>query len=383
MILKHLRLHQFRAHQDNRLSFAEGVNLLYGLNGAGKTNILEAVHYLCLSKSFLTAQDQYVLKKGARFFELEGHFAGLRRPELKIRLAYTPEEGKRVFVNGAPLERLADLVGMAPVVVFSPEDYVLTAGGPDERRRFLNNILSQARPVYLNDLMQYRRALRQRNELLGQYRRRKGPPPSMLEAWDTELVQLGSRLIAARLRFLQEFTTFLDRAYGHIAQVSERPTLRYAGIGPLSPQATEAEIEQTFREQLAQQAGRERERGTTLVGPQRDELVFKLDGMEVRRFASQGQHRTYGMALKLAKYFYLEEQLEEPPILLLDDVFDHLDETRRAALLALMAGKEIGQSLLTAPDNRALAPYLDFNCPENREIKVEKNREGPRIAAQL
>src|SRR5690606_535065 len=130
---------------ETRLEFAPGVNLLYGPNGAGKTNVLEAIHYLCLTKSFLTGQDNYAIQRGASFFEVEGQFEGERRADLRVRLAYVPEEGKRVFLNGAPAERLADLVGVLPVVVFSPEDQVLTSGGPEERRRFLNNILSQSK----------------------------------------------------------------------------------------------------------------------------------------------------------------------------------------------------------------------------------------------
>ncbi|MFQ5570848.1 MAG: DNA replication/repair protein RecF, partial [Rhodothermales bacterium] len=311
MILRSLRLFSFRAHAETHLSFSPKVNLFYGPNGAGKTNVLEAIHYLCLSKSFIASQDAYVLRKACPYFEVDGLFEGEQRSEIKARLAYVPAEGKRLFVNGAPLERLSQIVGLLPVVVFSPKDQALTAGGPDERRRFLNNIMSQARPVYLDDLLKYRRSLRQRNELLSQYRRAPhAVQPSLLASWSEELVMLGSRVIAARLRFLQEFARFLEEAYQQIEAVAEKPTIEYTTITPLTPDADEAIVAEAYRQRLARVAQRERELGRTLVGPHRDELTFRLDALEVRRYASQGQHRTFGMALKLAQYFYLYDRLE-------------------------------------------------------------------------
>ena len=137
MRLHTLHLHAFRAHTDTTIDLAPGVNLFVGPNGAGKTNILEAVHYLCLSKSFLTSTDSHAIRRGSTFFEIEGMFEGVQRSALKVRLAYLTAEGKRAFVNGTPLDRLADLVGRVPVVVLSPADHLLTDGGPSERRRFL------------------------------------------------------------------------------------------------------------------------------------------------------------------------------------------------------------------------------------------------------
>ncbi len=371
MILRTLRLHGFRAHHDTHVGFAPAVNLLYGPNGAGKTNVLEAVHYLCLTKSFLSGQDIYAVRKGAPFFEVEGTFTGERRAELKVRLVYVPDEGKRVFVNGAPLERLADLVGMLPVVVFSPEDGVLTSGGPDERRRFLNNILSQSRPVYLDDTLHYRRALRQRNELLMDARRtRRALPPDVLAAWDAELIALGSRIVAARLRFIEGFRAYLQTAYEHIAAVAERPSMRYTSIAPLDEGDDEASVAEKYRAQLRRVAQRERDRGQTLIGPHRDELVFYLDDFEVRRYASQGQHRTFGMALKLAKYFYLKDALSETPILLLDDIVDHLDERRSEAFLSLICSDAIGQSLITSTRLQPFEGVVPFDMPSHRALSV-------------
>ena len=226
MILRSLRLQSFRAHEETELAFAPEVNLLYGPNGAGKTNLLEAIHYVCLTKSFIASRDRYALRKDAPYFQVEGTFDSARRSDLKVRIVYVPGEGKKVFVNGAPLERLADIVGEFPVVVFSPQDHAITAEGPSERRRFLNNILSQARPLYLDDLMKYRRTRRQRNELLQQYKKKgQAPPRSVIEPWTEELVTLGSRVIARRQQFLQTFSSYLIDAYRQIEAVAEKPTI--------------------------------------------------------------------------------------------------------------------------------------------------------------
>ncbi|GIV61040.1 MAG: DNA replication and repair protein RecF [Rhodothermaceae bacterium] len=372
MILRDLRLHAFRAHAETRLTFAPKVNLLVGPNGAGKTNVLEAVHYLCLSKSFIASQDGYVLRQGAPFFEVEGTFEGEQRPHLRARLVYVPEEGKRLFINGAPLERLAQVVGMLPVVVFSPLDQAITAGGPDERRRFLDNILSQARPVYLDDLLKYRRALRQRNVLLAEARRRgAAPPPALMASWDEELVTLGSRVIAGRLRFMHEFAAFLEAAYARIESVAERPTITYVSLDGLDPEADEAAVAEVFRRRLARLARREQQRGRTLAGPHLDELVFYLNGLEVRRYASQGQHRTFGMALKLAQFFYLQDRLEETPLLLLDDVFDNLDPVRAEGFLHLLQSGAVGQSLITAARLDPFDGIVPFDEDVHRLIRVE------------
>lgn len=371
MILRSLRLQSFRAHAETELQFAPRVNLIHGPNGAGKTNVLEAIHYLCLTKSFTATRDTYVLRKGSPYFQVEGVFDGARRAEMSVRLVYVPNEGKQIFVNGAPLDRLADIVGQLPVVVFSPEDHALTAEGPSERRRFLNNILSQAHPVYLDDLMKYRRARRQRNELLRQYQKRKAPPPGeVLAPWTEELVTLGSRIIARRLRFLDTFTDYLLQAYQQIDEVAEEPSIEYDTISDFAPDATVESVAEAFRDELERTKHRERERGRTLLGPQRDELIFQLNDLEVRRYGSQGQHRTFGMALKLAQYFFLHDRLEEQPLLLLDDAFGKLDPERSAVFLELLQSDTMGQSLITATRHAPFAETIDFEQNRHRAICI-------------
>ncbi len=370
MTINHLRLVSFRAHEDSRVSFRPKVNLIYGPNGAGKTNLLEAIHYAALSKSFISSKDLYVLRKGAPFFEVEGEFAGVQRKELTVRLVFMPDEGKKIFINKSPLDRLAQIVGQIPVVVFAPSDQALTAEGPDVRRRFLNNILSQARPVYLDDLMKYRRALKQRNVLLTQYRRTRALSSEVLDSWGAELVRLGSRIVMSRLKFVRVFSAFLEEAYGRIDSVSERPAMAYKTIEQLDDDVDENALQQIFAERMRNVARRELVLGRTMVGPHRDELVFTLNDLEVRRYASQGQHRTFGMALKLAQFFYLKSQVDETPILLLDDLFGNLDEKRTKVFLQLLNSDVVGQSLITAAQRTPFDHTLSFDNNQNQAVQV-------------
>ena len=373
MILRTLHLRSFRAHDETELALARSVNLLYGPNGVGKTNVLEAVHYLCLTKSFTASRDRYAVRKDAPYFEVEGTVEGVRQRPMEVRLAYVPGEGKKMFVNGAALDRLADIVGVLPVVIFSPEDYDLTAGGPSERRRFVNNILSQARPVYMDDLMKYRRARRQRNEVLRSYKKRPDPPPDALIApWTEELVTLGSRVVRRRRQFLHDFDEYLTAAYDRIEAVAERPSIEYDTIADLAPDAPVEDVEEAFRAALDRKQGQERDRGTTLVGPQRDELVFRLDDLEVRRYGSQGQHRTFAMALKLAQYFYLDARSDTTPLLLLDDAFGKLDTRRTEVFLELLRSDAVGQSLITATSRAPFDRTLDFGAEAHRALAVER-----------
>ncbi len=356
VILRSLHIRGLRAHEDSAIGFEDGVNAIIGPNGVGKTNILEAIHLCCLSRSFLTSQDQVVLRQGAPFYEVSATFDTDRRGPTKVRVAFVPGEGKKVFVGGAPLERLTDIVGRFPVVIFSPEDQRLTAEGPEFRRRFLDNIISQSSPIYLENLLRYRKALSQRNELLQAARRtRRAVDPVVLEALTAGLVEPGSAIIAARLAFVEAFRVHLDRSYQRISEVAEQPRLTY------EPFAARAALDpkEAFLEELHRKADRERERGMTLSGPHRHDLDLFLDGMPVRRYASQGQHRTFGMALKLAQYDYLQERGDERPILLLDDVFDNLDPARIEAFLAILASGDIGQSVTTAARREIIHNHID------------------------
>jgi DNA replication and repair protein RecF len=370
MRLRSLHLVSFRAHEDTALELAPKVNLLYGPNGAGKTNVLEAVHYLCLTKSFLTPTDQHVVRRGRPFFEVGGTFEGARRASFHVKVVFVPGEGKRVFLNRAPLERLSDLVGELPVVVLAPSDYALTAGGPEERRRFLDVTLSQAYPAYLVDLLSYKRALRQRNALLQQVRRGGRLEVGTLQAWDEELISLGARLIVRRSQFVERLAGFLDEAYRLLEAVGGVPSMTYQTITGGDEGWEPERVSERFRTVLARLRRRESERGRTLAGPHLDDVLFRLGDFEVRPYASQGQHRMVGLALRLAAFFYLRDRLDRIPLLLLDDVFGTLDAQRAALVIDLLRSDAVGQSVVTVSRPDAIAMPLPFDEREHAAFAI-------------
>ncbi|MGA7307074.1 MAG: DNA replication/repair protein RecF [Rhodothermales bacterium] len=367
MVLSALSLRGFRAHDHSDLALSPGLNLIHGPNGSGKTNLLEAIHYLALGKSFLASKDSYTLRFGAPFFDLRGTFHSDGRSPIEIRVVFKPDEGKRIFVNGAPLDRLADLVGRVPIVVFAPVDHSLTDGPPEERRRFLDNTLSQARPAYLNGLMKYRRTLKQRNAVLSAGRSLR---PELLAPWNEEFVRGGVLISQARAKFVAEFARYLDQAWNLIESIGERPTIEYNGFASVSDWLDTEEVARRFRARLEQSHASEKSMRRTLVGPHRDELTFRLNDIEVRRFASQGQHRTFGMALKLAKYLYLRDVTEKTPLLLLDDVFGDLDQHRQDVFLDLLQNSLNGQSIITTADDTTFRNVVAFDGRVNSAIGI-------------
>lgn len=366
--LRHLSLSSFRAHARTEVDAAPRVNLLVGPNGAGKTNVVEAIGYLCLGKSFLGASDATVLRRGEPHFTVEGSFEGEDRPDVRLRVAFVPGEGKRAFANGSPLDRLADLVGRVPVVILSPDDRDLTAGGPSERRRLLDTTLSQAFPVYLDDLLKYRRALKQKNALLQQVRKGKSLTPGTMEAWDEELATLGGRVVERRRAFLARFADLLLEAYELLGSPGGTPTLEYQ---PSSGSEAESDAD-GMRRALARTRSRSGDLGRTLVGPHLDEVLFQLDGFDLRPFASQGQHRTFALAVRVAQALYFRERSDEPPLLLLDDVFGPLDPDRTRVVLELLASGELGQSFVTAARSEPFDGVVPFDGQSHAVFHVER-----------
>lgn len=352
---------------------------MVGPNGAGKTNLLEAIGYLCLGKSFLTSSDQHAVQRGCGHFAVEGVFAAEGRPDLLLRLVFVPGEGKRAFVNGAPLDRLAGLIGRVPIVILSPADYDLTAGGPSERRRFLDTVLSQSYPVYLDDLVKYRRALRQRNALLQDLRRGRSGSVTALDAWDEEIAVLGGRLMERRVGFLEGFVSSVEEAYRLLGSPGGQPGLKYAP----SAGSEEGSSAESLRHALGRSRRRSIELGRTLVGPHLDEVVFQIDGFDLRPYASQGQHRTFALAVRIAEALFFREHMDESPILLLDDVFGPLDPDRTDVVLRLLASQELGQSFVTAARREPFVGVVPFEDDDHTLFHVEQGAVAPINASPL
>lgn len=367
-----IELSNFRNHSTIQLDWARHLNVITGPNGVGKTSLIDAIHYLCMSRSFVANSDQYVLNKDASTFSIKGEFEGEIRAHFSISCTYSRGEGKKIYVNDSPLERLSDLIGVVPVVVLSPDDKKLTSEGPNERRSFLDALISQISKSYLRDLIEYRKVLKQRNRLLSDYDNRN-LPDDLLEPWNIQLVETGSHIIAMRSRILNDYRTFLQDAYHKMSGINLVPDFEYKTFCDVSVAGDRDQIRDQFSQALADQADKERELRYTVVGPHRDDLIFSLDGMELRKFGSQGQHRLFAVSLKLAQLFFFSENLDDLPILLLDDVFGDLDPHKTEVLLDTLAKHE-GQTFITAANPVPFDEHIRFNVGE-----IASSEEDPEM----
>lgn len=362
-----VQLLDFRNHACTTLEFGPGLNVLTGNNGQGKTNVLEAVSYLSLTKSFYASADAAVLRHGCEKFVVTGTFESDGGVRSTVAVQFTGDSReKNVVINGLRPESLASVIGRFPVVVLSPENSAVTFGGPVDRRRFVDLVLSQLSRPYFQDLLDYRRVLRQRNRLLQQgFGERVGGD---LASWDTALALSGSRIIHRRRIFVQEFAAYIDEAYANLTAGTEQPSMEYRSFAAAGGCADPADLRRAMEEELQRTRGDDARRGATQTGPHRDEFRFLINGTSVRLYASQGQHKTLLVALKMAEFRFLRERLGERPVFLLDDVFSELDRTRAARILGLV--QDLGQAVITATDTRVFGETVEWR-DGNRLFEVD------------
>lgn len=380
MKIRDIHVHKFRNHTQTDAVFGEGVNALLGQNGEGKTNLLEAISYLCLTKSFFGSTDGVVLQIGEDRFEVSGELEGDTGIRYHVAVTYEhAEREKEFFINRTRVEKFSDVVGQFPVVVLSPESGAITTGGPVDRRRFIDFVISQASKVYLEDLLEYRRVLRQRNRVLFDSKVSRTDATDLLEPWNEELVDRGARIVHRRHLFLGELQPLVTEAYGSIAGRVEEPMMTYEPSVEAEESTSEGAIRQVFVKELKRKATEEKRFGITLVGPHRDELVLTINNLGVRSHASQGQHKTFLVALKVAEFLYLQSKRKERPILLLDDIFTELDKHRAERLLALT--ESVGQAFITTTSDGVFP--ADFNWANiNKRFVVHRGmvgHEGARV----
>jgi DNA replication and repair protein RecF len=320
------------------------VNVLLGNNGQGKTNILEALSFIGLTKSFFGASDRTVLQFGAEGFVVEASLCDDRGAHQGVRVVYDDRTGeKRFLINGVEPERRSAVIGRFPFVVLSPDHDAITAGAPGDRRRWIDILLSQVSSVYLEELLEYRRALQQRNRILLDIRLGQSEVPGVMEVWTEALVRHGVEVLRRRWEFIETFRDRFAAEYVALAGGAEQ-----AGIGYRSSVEEEADPASGFRAALERRRGEEYRRGSTLVGPHRDDLVFTLSGMRLQDFGSQGQHKTCLVALKFAERDFLADQRDESPQFLLDDLFSDLDAVRAGRILERLG--QTGQCVITTTD---------------------------------
>lgn len=345
MILKKINLSNFRLHKSTQLEFSDNKNFLVGGNGQGKTSILEAIYYLCTTRNISSSSDTESVSFDESYFDISGYFKDLT--ESNVRLYYTQKENKKqIFVDGKQIFRAAKIIGKYPVVILTPDDHRITQGAPGERRKFIDSVISQASETYLDILLQYNKTLRQRASLLNQIRETgRADLKEELDAWNQQLVESGAQIIEHRRRFVLEFSENVRRVFEVIMENNEEPMLVYDYLGGLVP---DQEVRESYFDLLRKKENEEVRRGINLVGPHRDELVLKLNSMELKKYGSQGQHKTFQIALRMAEFYYLKEKLGRVPLFLMDDVFGELDAFRAEKISSYL--KDIGQAFITMTD---------------------------------
>lgn len=324
-------------------------------NGRGKSNLLEAISFLSIGKSVRGAHDGEVVPHGGEYYDIEGQCDDGRGPAC-IRLFYDRSTGKTAFRDGAPLPRVADMVGRFRSVHFSPEDVALVLRAPAERRRLLDILLSQASPDYLDLLLRYQRALAQRNRVLREQRGGAAPPAPWpeLEPWSEQVAAHGGAIRSRRHELVEGIAPLLSGFYRELSGAGEELAVRYRGGTPDTPVA----MATALVEELHARRSQDYHASHTTSGPHRDDLQFSLSGQEAETYASAGQLKSILIAWKMAEMRVLEAPAGNEPVLLLDDVLSELDERRAAALLELVG--TFRQVILTSPTESATARHGAF-----------------------
>ena len=344
MRIRELTLRPFRNFAALHLGFAADHMLIFGPNGRGKSNILEAISYLSIGKSVRGAKDQHVVPHGEDFFDVRALCSDGRHDQ-QVRVFYSKKEGKKAFVDATPLPRVSELLGTFRTVHFSPEDVSLVLRFPAQRRRLLDILIAQSSAAYLRYMQRYYRVLAQRNHLLRTAKKsRQGlVDGQVMEPWNAQLVDSGAQLRLYRLEVLNRLRAPFLRYYGRFALAGEEAAIVYQGAKERDLEALRAELS----EALSRRREQETQIGYTLCGPHRDDLKFILNGEPAELYASEGQLRTVLIAWKLAEASYMEEQTGQQPVLLLDDAFSELDSGRIGELLGIVG--ELGQVIATTP----------------------------------
>ncbi len=336
MHLLKLSIRHFKNLEQLNLEFSPKINCFLGNNGTGKTNLLDAVYYLSLTKSYFNPIDSQNIKHGKGFFVLQGEY---KRNSITENIYCGVRHGKRKQFkrNKKEYRKFSEHVGLLPVVMISPADSSLILEGSEERRRFMDTVISQYDPEYLENLIRYNRALVQRNTLLKDFYRKGRFQPELLGIWDDQLINLGVYIHQRRFKFINQFLPIFQTYYSTVSQDKEKVQLLY-----------QSQLSETsFQDLLSSAIDRDRLFQFTTVGIHKDDLILNLEGHSIKRTGSQGQQKTYLVSLKLAKFEFIKHLNGFPPILLLDDIFDKFDALRVKQIIHLVAENQFGQIFIT------------------------------------
>lgn len=336
MFLQKLSLINFKNISSQSFDFEDKINCFVGNNGVGKTNILDAIYYLSFSKSYFNSVAIQNIKHGENFFMLEGDYLINERNE-KIVCSLKKGQKKILKKNGKSYEKFSEHLGQIPLVIISPSDRDLVIEGSEVRRKFIDSVISQQNKSYLNDLIAYNKVLSQRNALLKYFAANRTFDALNLSVYDDQLSEYGSRIYQVRKSFLEIFIPIFNNKYQVISDDKEHVNLIYKS------QLHNLDINSLLERSLE----KDKILQYTTVGIHKDDLSFNIGEYPIKKFGSQGQQKSYLIALKLAQFEFIKQQSKQTPILLLDDIFDKLDESRVSQIINLVKNDEFGQIFIT------------------------------------
>jgi len=357
MILSELKLTHFKNYQTLRVNFSLQLNCFVGKNGMGKTNLLEAIYYLGMTKSRFSTNDRLLAFHGTDFFRIQGKFEAGDKVVAKV----IPGKQKILERNDKPYDRLSDHIGYIPVVMIVPDDTQLVSEGSEERRRFIDNTLSQLDSHYLKNLITYNKVLKQRNAALKEMGKGGYFDEALINIYDQQLLAPASAIFTARCAFVEELFPLFEKYYQIIADNAETVAGEYMSKLAAEPLA---DLLRNARE-------KDRILQRTTVGIHKDDLKLLINERPVRKFASQGQLKSFVLALKLAQYELLKQQKGKNPLLLLDDIFDKLDRYRVEQLISLLLDQNFGQIFITDTHENRLEKIVEQYATDYRKFTVE------------
>lgn len=358
--LQQIKLSNFKNYSINSFEFSEKLNFVLGNNGIGKTNLLDAVYYSCLSKSYLTS-DLMIPNFADSYFRLEANFL-LNSDNQFLELKYSKHDKKQVFINKVKLEKQAELIGKFPCVMITPDDNQLILGTSELRRKFMDATLSQLSIEYLTNLITYNKVLAQRNALLKSFYEHKNFDKTLLDIYNQQLIKTGNVVFSYRKTFIDKFITIFKNRYKTIFEGNEEVDISY--ISDLQ--------DNNFESVLNESENADRNAQRTTKGIHTDDLIFELNNYPIRKIGSQGQQKTFLLSLKLAQYELLKAEKQVKPILLLDDIFDKLDLGRITKIFQLINSDGFGQSFISDTDENAIQALISENQLINYKlIKLE------------
>lgn len=348
MFIKELSLFNFKNYEDVHFGFTSRLNCLVGNNGVGKTNLLDAIYYLSNTKSYFNPVDSMNIRHGAEYFIIKAGIPGESRED---QLACRVQRGKnkKLSRNKKDYQKLSEHIGFMPVVMVSPADSALVLEGSGERRKFIDLVISQYDRSYLNDLIDYNRALKQRNSLLKHFAKERTFSEASLELWDQQMIAPAARIYEKRQSFVDEITPSFQEYYERISEGREKVALLY-----------KSGLKEHSMDELLK-ANREKDRllQHTSAGIHKDDLGLMLGEYPIKRLGSQGQQKTYLLALKLAKFDFIKKNTGKQPILLLDDIFDKFDAHRVEQIIRVISGSAYGQIFISDTHQTRLENMLE------------------------